>query len=94
MLISLYFLKFRYKLIGREEYKQIDSICLFRDEIPPLTECIENSNGGQYHYSWMEIKSSDLEGLWLDMCARLVTGEGISAIDNVNYILFKYKIGK
>jgi len=42
----------------------------------------------------MEIRSSDLESLWLDMCASLVTGEGISAIDNVNYILFTYKTGK
>lgn len=82
----------RFKLFGKEEFKQIDSICLFKDQIPPLTESSENVNGGQYHYSWMELKPSEIEGLWLELCVSLVTNEGISHIENVFYFFFFERI--
>ena len=52
-------------------------------------EVPENKNGGQYHYSWLDIKSSELEGLWLEICTSLVTKEGISNLEHVRLQILK-----
>lgn len=68
----------------REEFRQIDTLCLFRENIKPSWEDPRNENGGTHFYTFTGVLPSRLDSLWLEICASLVTEEGISKSKHVN----------
>lgn len=64
---------------------------MFRGEIPPLTESNKNKNGGAHYYIFYDMKTAQMDQLWLSLTTSLVTNDGIANAEIVickkNFIL-------
>lgn len=80
----------RYKIAidNKEEMVHIDSICMFRGDIPPLIENSKNYNGGAHYYLFYDMKGLQMDQMWLSLTTSLVTEEGIAHSNIVKYFKF------
>lgn len=77
-LIKIYFFsRYKVKIDNKEDFVLIDSICLFKGDIPPLTENHKNIRGGAHYYMFGEMKASQIDQLWLSLTTSLITNDGI-----------------
>lgn len=73
---------------NKEDFYQIDSICLFRADVPPLTEHQKNFKGGAHYYMFSEMKPAQIDQFWLSLTTSLVTNDGISSSEIVKKLFF------
>lgn len=66
----------------------IDSVCMFRADIPPLQENSKNIKGGAHYYLFYDMKAYQMDQMWLSLTTSLVTEEGISHSNIVFLFLF------
>lgn len=70
-----------------EDFRQIDTICLFRGDIEPTWEDSHNSNGGIHHLMLTDIGPEEMDNLWLQLSTCIVLNEDLKFANKVTKIL-------
>ena len=80
--------RYKINIDNREELVHIDSVCMFRADIPPLQENSKNKYGGAHYYLFYDMKAYQMDQMWLSLTTSLVAEEGIAHSNIVFIFLF------